>query len=301
MKRIFFFVLSLFAACFIGCGSESPIQRIVSPNTPIAISNSPSFQIPALDIGLNQNGTMWCIGRDNYYPSGDHQIFKWTGSGWTVVNGGGVRIDVAADGTPWLVNAAGTVYVRQNSGTGNVPWINMGGNARDIGVGADGSVWIIGKDRIPGTSDYKIFKLVNGVWTQSNGGGVYIDVLDDGRPAIINNAYSVYIKTGNSLTSAWQQIPNGSGKDIAADHQQLDNRGNNHATYGICIIGMDNKIYEYCYSTLNNKWEWSGCAGTYDSAPTGLSVRFISFNNYWSEGVYASYNLFVWPDRNTFF
>jgi len=50
-----------------------------------------------------------------------------------------------AKGHPWVVNSNGNIYSRAS---GN--WQQLPGLAKDIGVGADGSVWVIGMDPEPG-------------------------------------------------------------------------------------------------------------------------------------------------------
>lgn len=55
-----------------------------------------------------------------------------------------MRIAIDRFGNPWVVNAAGNVYMRTN-GIFQVKG-GMANKAQDIGVGVDGSVWITGTD-----------------------------------------------------------------------------------------------------------------------------------------------------------
>jgi len=75
--------------------------------------------------------------------SGDSTPFKWNGTTWVPVDGGGVRIAVGPDGLPWMVNSVGNIYHDEGHG-----WVQQPGGGRDIGVGADGSVWLIGGTEI---------------------------------------------------------------------------------------------------------------------------------------------------------
>lgn len=49
----------------------------------------------------------WVLGT-NTVPGGK-QIFRWNGTGWTLMSGGGTNIG-SAGGTPWLVNDANQIY-----------------------------------------------------------------------------------------------------------------------------------------------------------------------------------------------
>ncbi len=250
-------------AAFFGCNPNNPME--VGSNQVTKTTAASSLPIMhASDVGVGLDGTVWCIGKEIAYSSGDHKIYKLENNVWIEVGGGGVRIDVDANGIPWLVNAAGTVYQRQGSAISESYWYNRGGSAKDIGVGGDGSVWIIGKQKVSGTNDYKIYKLLNGSWKLSNGGGQFIDVLDDGRPAITNAIGAVYIKSANNTWASWGvPIPGGNGTDITAGHQDLRTDPSIlNTTYGVCIIGQDRQVYEYRYALQGDgsrKWKWEVC------------------------------------------
>lgn len=68
-----------------------------------------------------------------------------------------------------MVNDAGNIYNR----TGN-SWRQMSGLAKDIGVGADGSVWVIGHDREPG--GFGIHRWNGNNWNKIDGGALEISV-----------------------------------------------------------------------------------------------------------------------------
>jgi hypothetical protein len=50
---------------------------------------------------------------------------------------------VDPDGAPWIVNQTGGISRLGESG-----WEDKPGKARDIGIGANGSVWAIGWDEV---------------------------------------------------------------------------------------------------------------------------------------------------------
>ena len=95
----------------------------------------------AKDIGVGADGTVWVIGTN--VESGGYAIYKRNGSSWNKIVGSGVRISVQPDGRAWLVNKFGSIYQYNGSGWSK----KTGTTAKDIGVGADGSVWIIGIDQ----------------------------------------------------------------------------------------------------------------------------------------------------------
>ena len=87
------------------------------------------------------------IGRITFAPaqerSSDGSIYRWNNGRWLQVEGFGTRIGVGPDGSPWVVNSKNEIYRWTNGAFQKLP-----GTARDIGVGGDGSVWIIGTDEV---------------------------------------------------------------------------------------------------------------------------------------------------------
>src|SRR5262249_26286183 len=112
----------------------------------VACQNCPRTwgKLPGLarDIGAGADGSVWVIGTN---PVGNDGVgdFRWTGSDWEAIDGGGVRIDVDEGGNPWVVNSGGQIFRRIND-----RWQLLPGLARDIGAGADGSVWVIGTNPV---------------------------------------------------------------------------------------------------------------------------------------------------------
>jgi hypothetical protein len=95
---------------------------------------------------------VWVIGNNSvqggfgvHYWNGDQD--HWTGNKWVPIDGGGVRIAVMPSGTPWIVNSAGKIFQRTVTG-----WQQLPGSAKDIGIGANGSVFVIGTDAVQGGS-----------------------------------------------------------------------------------------------------------------------------------------------------
>jgi len=130
-------------------------------------------------------GRAWLIGVDGV--PGGHGVYSLndTGSGWQFANGGGVRIAVGPDGQPWIVNDTGAIWHLAPGG-----WVNVPGGARDIGVGADGSVWILGLNWT--FSGYQLYRYNGTGWDALPGsGGVAISVGPDGMPWIVQDGGTI--------------------------------------------------------------------------------------------------------------
>ena len=100
------------------------------------------------------------IGTNPVGAASDFGVYKWNGTNWDGVDGGGVRIAVGPGGTPWLVNSVGQIFHRQ----GNTWGAPLPGLGKDIGAGADGSVWLIGTNPVGAASDFGVYK-----WKGTNG------------------------------------------------------------------------------------------------------------------------------------
>jgi hypothetical protein len=146
----------------------------------------------ARDIGVGADGTAWAIGL-NPMPGG-FGVFRWNGSNWTQIDGGAVRIAVTPTGTPWAVNDRGEIFNRGPNG-----WQLLPGLGRDIGVGANGAVWLIGANPVPG--GFGVFRWTGSNWTQIDGGAIRIAVTPAGAPWVVNDLGDVYSREGQ----IWQR------------------------------------------------------------------------------------------------
>jgi hypothetical protein len=155
----------------------------------------------AHDVGVGADGAVWVIGTNAV--GGGYGIYEWNGGDWVGVDGGGVRIAVDPGGAPWVVNDANNIYQRVGAS-----WEQRPGSAHDIGIGADGAVWVIGTNAVAG--GYGTYALGNGGdWVGVDGGGVRIAVDPSGAPWVVNDANNIYQRVGAS----WEQRP-GSAHDI---------------------------------------------------------------------------------------
>ncbi len=86
-------------------------------------------------------------------------------------------------------------------------WEFIGGQARDVGVGADGSAWVIAWTSTPG--GYGIAKWNGNFWENIPGGATRIDVGPNGRPWVVNDAGNIFRYNGSS----WDGI-GGQARDV---------------------------------------------------------------------------------------
>jgi hypothetical protein len=149
----------------------------------------------AKDIGVGvgpPNESVWAIGTNHVGAASDFGVFRFNdfGAGWSPLDGGGVRIAVDPTGHPWMVNSVGEIYQHTNSGWRNITDIS-GGRARDIGVGGDGTVWVIGTDNVPGGGTP--FQWTGSIWKDVAGGGAtQISVDPSGLPWIVNSDGAIF-------------------------------------------------------------------------------------------------------------
>ncbi len=101
-------------------------------------------------------------------------------------------------------------------------WRKQPGAARDISIGANGDVWVVGN--IPGSNGYSIHKWNGTGWNEIDGSATNIAVEPNGNPWVINNLNQIWRREGNR----WIQMP-GAASDIAI--------GSNGAKW---IIGITN-------------------------------------------------------------
>jgi hypothetical protein len=153
--------------------------------------SDPPNPLPGLgkDIGVGADGSVWMIGTNPVGAASDFGVYKWNGTNWDGVDGGGVRIAVGPDGTPWMVNSAGQIFHRQ----GNSWKAPLPGLGKDIGVGADASVWMIGTNPVGTASDFGVYKRNGMNWDGlANSGGVSIAVDPRGRAWLVNSAGQIF-------------------------------------------------------------------------------------------------------------
>jgi len=149
----------------------------------------------------------------------------------------------------WIVNASGGIF----SWTGS-NWRQMPGLAKDVGVGANGSVWVVGTDAVPG--GYGIYQWNGSAWVKRPGGAVRIDVDPQGTPWVVSSLGNVFRWEGN----AWRVMP-GLARDIG-----IGGDGS------VWIVGTDKVPGGYgIYRWSGSNWSRvDGGAVRIDVGPAGL-------------------------------
>jgi hypothetical protein len=182
------------------------------PAAPTAINiawSSLPGQMRDIGVGGVDEQAVWAVGGESV--PGGFEVSFWTGSAWDIVEGvGAVAIDVGPTGFPWIVTRENQIF----EWTG-ADFVERPGQARDIGVGADGSVWMIGTKPAPG--GYEIYRWTETSWEEVPGGAVAIDVLANGdldqqrqsEPWIVDSDHHIARWTG----SEWSRLP-GDAQDI---------------------------------------------------------------------------------------
>ena len=122
---------------------------------------------------------------------------------WTKLDGEATDIGVGASGTVWIIGTT-----EANGGYGihrrdGSTWTRVSGAAERIAVGLDGNAWVVN------TNGY-IFAHENGAWSQKPGRARDIDVGADGSVWVIGTNNGIYRWSG----SAWQK-QTGAGTRIA--------------------------------------------------------------------------------------
>src|SRR5262245_50670688 len=130
----------------------------------------------------------------------DGNLFRLDGQRWAPVDGYGMRLSVAPNGEPWVVNSRNEIWRSASNGD----FEKLPGEARDIGIGGDGAVWIIG-------TDSGIYRWNNNNWDRVDGSGVAITVDRSGSPYVVNAQNQIFHWVNGRFV-----MMNGRAKDIAA-------------------------------------------------------------------------------------
>ncbi|PCI76356.1 MAG: hypothetical protein COB20_10835 [SAR86 cluster bacterium] len=131
----------------------------------------------ARDIGIGADGTVWVTSGGGTY--------RYDEGNWIGVRGSGVRIDVDPNGIPWVLDHTNDIH-QLIAGR----WVRRSGEARDIGIGGDGSVWIVGTSDDEG--NHNIYRWSGTAWNRVTGSSRQISVGPDGYPWAANAKGNIY-------------------------------------------------------------------------------------------------------------
>ncbi|MGI9145135.1 MAG: tectonin domain-containing protein [Chloroflexota bacterium] len=182
-------------------------------NAPV---NLPDVATPAPAPVPPAPATIWIIGTSG---TGSHPILHYAQptASWVTTDGLAARVAVASDGRPWVVNAAGAVFRRLAGRTSydDGSWQYISGiAASDIGVGADGSVWVLDMATLNG--GHGIWPMTSapasglsgvGTWRQIEGAAVAVSVGPDGQRFVVNSSGSVFSRARGGSTNSCLVLP----------------------------------------------------------------------------------------------
>lgn len=148
-------------------------------------------------------------------------------------------------GQPWVITSEAIILRGDVRGWQRMP----GESSWDVGVGADGSVWVLGSNRVPG--GWGIWRFTGGNWVQIDGGAVAVTVDPRGEPWVVNNDGRIYQRRGGQ----WRELP-GRARDIGAG-----------ADGSVWVVGTDNAAGGHSIYRWNGS-EWVQI----DGAATRIAV-----------------------------
>ena len=168
------------------------------------------------DIAVGADGSVWTVG-DNAATGGNNARKFFSnrgGEGWAETPAfGGANISVGPTGIPWVVEAGGIIKRLSTNEPSTGTWIFLPGCGKDIGIGANGSIWAIGCTPVGG--GFNIMKFDGANWVNTDGGAVRIAVGPSGIPWVVNNGNVLYTRTVDSATQgSWNAVP-GTWPDVA--------------------------------------------------------------------------------------
>jgi len=174
------------------------------------------------DVGVGANGGLFAISDGVIYES-------FTGVTWTGFAGAGKRVDIASDGTPFVVSATNYLYMRNAAA-----WDRIPGRGIDIGCGADGSVYMVGNDNIVNKWNGSTWNILPNISAKR------IDVDNQGLPWVIDLQNQVLRFNGLD----WEPMLSEEALDITCD-----NSGNTYITTmsgtvkkWSCTINVDSTV-----------------------------------------------------------
>jgi len=117
-----------------------------------------------------------------------------------------VRLAIDPQGNPWVINTKNLIYKRDNNGG----WKRVPGRATDIGIGANGQVFVISVNKVRGGRGLWKWNNTARRWSKFSGGGIRVDVDAKGNPWVIDTQDILKRWTGKK----WESLP-GKGNEFS--------------------------------------------------------------------------------------
>jgi hypothetical protein len=167
----------------------------------------PGISARDLSVAALSSGAVQAWGVSTAASGTAFKLYRHDGASWVNdTSKAALRVTVDPTGAPWIIDGAGKVF-RKNANSAAVgTWTEVPGKlASDIAIGADGSVWIVGKDGV--APNFNVHKLVGGAWVAGGSKGVHIAVSPLGIPWVVNSAGAVRrLTTSDPATGTWQAL-----------------------------------------------------------------------------------------------
>lgn len=259
----------------------------------------------AVDISCASDGSVVVIGTD-YNP----WRYSLASKGWAQIPavGDSVNVAVAAGGIINYVSKSTTIWVQSTQ-----RWNKLTGAGSDIGVGADGSVFVIGTDDLPGG---------NGIWKHQRGknswsrissfrGGVRVSADPAGNPWMVDEFNQVWRWEPKDKEFVLVQ---GAATDIAVGADGtvwiigISNVGGGHdilrwtgskwelMTGGAVRIAVNNKGLAWVVNSNNNIYRWTG--STWQQLSGGaVDIGCGADGSVWITGTDG--NAYLWDDASS--
>jgi hypothetical protein len=178
------------------------------------------------DVGAGGGDMMWFLDAQKSVAGGlDVISLSLNSTGGMRRAGGAVRIDVDDKGNGFVANDQGVMF-RYDSGK----WTRLPGNpARDVGIGANGTAWYIGSNKVPGGFGIYRWNDKSKGWDDMKGGAVRIDVDPSGNAWVVNDAGAVFRYDG----SGWVNVSGVQARDVGV--------GGNGSVF---VAGSDGAVYK---------------------------------------------------------
>ena len=154
--------------------------------------------------------------------------------------GGALRVDVADDGLPWVVNNGGTIYKHNGNS-----WRSIDGWASDVGYGG-GKLWVIGRGET-------IHRRDGNSWVNPPGSGVRITVQDNGQAWVVDDGGDIYRYSGSNR----EKLP-GSAQDIGA--------------YGNDVVILDRDGKPRSFNWEKGDWDQTEGLNNFPTAANNIDV-----------------------------
>ncbi|CAG8770271.1 18023_t:CDS:2, partial [Rhizophagus irregularis] len=196
------------------------------------------------------------------------EIFQYTGQTWRNIEGLAVNVGVGADGTVWVVNRFDQIYAWNGIG-----WTNVPGALVQISVGDKSQVW--GVNRADNIFYRTNGDILNGTWVQVPGLLINVSVASDGTVWGVSRNRDIFRWNGKD----WIQI-GGKLKQIYTSSESsvvgID-INNNVLQYkdGQWLQYKDIKLENVAISIDNNLWGIDSMEEIYMFQPNSTTSPLI--------------------------